>query len=135
MLIRDRNFLAVFFPLIILGGILYHLLGEAKSQYAVPYFIMMTGFAGYGAVALFDRLPDKVMKPFRKLDALCGANTVVEETASEAVNAEAEEASPEETEAEVTEETAASESDAEKVKAEEAEPSEKAETTPKAKKK
>ncbi|HPY84974.1 MAG TPA: hypothetical protein PLS20_08075 [Ruminococcus flavefaciens] len=135
MLIRDRNFLAVFFPLIILGGILYHLLGEAKSQYAVPYFIMMTGFAGYGAVALFDRLPDKVMKPFRKLDALCGANTVVEETASEVVNAEAEEASPEETEAEVTEETAASESDAKEVKAEEAEPSEKAETTPKAKKK
>ena len=127
MLIRDRNFLAVFFPLIILGGILYHLLGEAKSQYAVPYFIMMTGFAGYGAVALFDRLPDKVMKPFRKLDAICGANTVVD--------SENEEASPEETEAEVTEETAASESDAKEVKAEEAEPSEKAETTPKAKKK
>ena len=39
--------------LIILGGLLYHLLFEAKSQYALPYFILMVPLAAYGFCSLF----------------------------------------------------------------------------------
>ena len=39
--------------LVILGGILYHLLFEAKSQYALPYFILMIPLASYGYCSLF----------------------------------------------------------------------------------
>ncbi len=52
--LKNKNFLSVIFPLIILGGILYHLISEAKSQYAIPYFIIMTGFAPYGICSLYD---------------------------------------------------------------------------------
>ena len=39
--------------LAVLGGILYHLLSEAKSQYALPYFILMVPLAAYGFCGLF----------------------------------------------------------------------------------
>ena len=39
--------------LAILGGILYHLLSEAKSQYALPYFILMVPIAALGFCGLF----------------------------------------------------------------------------------
>lgn len=39
--------------LVILGGILYHLLFEAKSQYALSYFILMIPLAAYGFCGLF----------------------------------------------------------------------------------
>ena len=35
-------------PVAILGAILYHMLFEAKSQYILPYFILMIPFAVYG---------------------------------------------------------------------------------------
>ncbi len=38
--------------LIILGGFVYHLIFEAKSQYILPYFIMMVPFAAYGFYSL-----------------------------------------------------------------------------------
>jgi hypothetical protein len=38
--------------LIILGGFVYHLIFEAKSQYVLPYFIMMVPFAAYGFYSL-----------------------------------------------------------------------------------
>ena len=40
-------------PLIVLGGLLYHLLFEAKSQYALPYFVLMLPVAAYGFARLF----------------------------------------------------------------------------------
>ncbi|MDP4120419.1 MAG: hypothetical protein Q8876_05110, partial [Bacillota bacterium] len=43
---KDLAFLV--FPLIILGGFAYHLLFEAKSQYAITYFILMIPLAAYG---------------------------------------------------------------------------------------
>ena len=43
-------------PMIILGGMLYHLLAEAKSQYALPYFIWMTAFASCGFVFISDKI-------------------------------------------------------------------------------
>lgn len=57
--LKNKNFLSITLPLIILGGMLYHLLAEAKSQYAMPYFIMMIGFAGYGICTVYDKLADK----------------------------------------------------------------------------
>lgn len=39
--------------LVILGGLLYHLLFEAKSQYALSYFILMIPLAAYGFCRLF----------------------------------------------------------------------------------
>ena len=57
--LKNKNFLSIMLPLIILGGMLYHLLAEAKSQYAMPYFIMMIGFAGYGICTVYDKLAEK----------------------------------------------------------------------------
>lgn len=39
--------------LVVLGGLLYHLLFEAKSQYALSYFILMIPLAAYGFGHLF----------------------------------------------------------------------------------
>ncbi len=61
-LLKDNNFNAAIFPLIILGGVLYHIMAEAKSQYAMPYFILMSGFAAYGLCRLYDMLAEKYGK-------------------------------------------------------------------------
>lgn len=54
--LKNKNFLSVVLPLIVLGGMMYHLLAEAKSQYSMPYFILMIGFAAYGLTMLYDFL-------------------------------------------------------------------------------
>ena len=46
--------------LVILGGILYHLLFEAKSQYALPYFILMVPLAAYGFCGLFKSAEGRI---------------------------------------------------------------------------
>ena len=46
-------------PLIVLGGLLYHLLFEAKSQYALPYFVLMLPVAAYGLSRLFRRIENR----------------------------------------------------------------------------
>ena len=43
-------------PLIVLGGLLYHLLFEAKSQYALPYFVLLVPLAAWGLSRLFHRI-------------------------------------------------------------------------------
>ncbi len=53
--LNKRDFTYYVMPLVVLGGMLYHLLSEAKSQYALPYFILMCGFAAYGICILYDR--------------------------------------------------------------------------------
>ncbi len=74
--LKNKNFLSIILPLIILGGMLYHLLAEAKSQYAMPYFIMMIGFAGYGICTVYDKLSEKTgWKIFR----LCPSDVPAEE--------------------------------------------------------
>lgn len=45
---RKANPVSVILPLTVLGGVLYHMLFEAKSQYILPYFIMLIPFAMYG---------------------------------------------------------------------------------------
>lgn len=52
--LKNKNILSITLPLIILGGMMYHLLAEAKSQYAMPYFIMMIGFSAYGLLTAYN---------------------------------------------------------------------------------
>ena len=40
----------------ILGGTLYHLIFEAKSQYAYPYMVYMLPLAAAGLCALAEKL-------------------------------------------------------------------------------
>lgn len=58
-LMRNKGIRASIFPLIVLGGLLYHLLFEAKSQYAMPYIILMIPVAAYGFVLLSDRVGEQ----------------------------------------------------------------------------
>ncbi len=59
---RKKEIMQVFFPLIIIGGMMYHLLAESKSQYAMPYYILMTGFAAVGLCWIYDKI-----RPYSKL--------------------------------------------------------------------
>ena len=53
-----RLFIQAPVPLIILGGMLYHLLFEAKSQHSQGYFILMLPVAAYGFAKWFEYLRD-----------------------------------------------------------------------------
>ena len=57
--LKNKNFLSITFPVVILGGVIYHILAEAKSQYSIPYFILMIGFAAYGIMIAYDHLYSK----------------------------------------------------------------------------
>lgn len=59
-LMKKRDILSCILPLIILGGLMYHLLFEAKSQYALPYFIMMLPVAACGLSAFYELMKKKV---------------------------------------------------------------------------
>lgn len=59
---RRREICQCLFPLIILGGVLYHLLFEAKSQYALAYFLLMIPLAAWGLTAFFEWIPVKKSK-------------------------------------------------------------------------
>ena len=52
-------------PVAILGAILYHMLFEAKSQYILPYFILMIPFAVYGFVDSMRALGKKTEVLFK----------------------------------------------------------------------
>lgn len=58
-LMRNKSIRAAIFPLIVLGGLIYHLLFEAKSQYAMPYIILMIPVAAYGFVLLSDTVGER----------------------------------------------------------------------------
>ena len=53
---RKKDLLRCLLPLILLGGLLYHLLFEAKSQYAMPYFVLILPIAAYGLFTLFRKV-------------------------------------------------------------------------------
>lgn len=52
-LLRRREPQTALLPLMLLGGMLYHLLFEAKSQYSYHFFLMMVPLAAYGLECLF----------------------------------------------------------------------------------
>lgn len=60
LILKRRQFLYVPMPLVFLGGFFYHLISEGKSQYIMPYFIVMTAFAAVGIIGLHDAY----LKPF-----------------------------------------------------------------------
>lgn len=57
-ILRRRDMLSALLPLTVLGGMLYHLLFEAKSQHSQGYFLLMIPVAAYGLVKLFEILRD-----------------------------------------------------------------------------
>lgn len=51
LILRRKKMLSpamIILPTAVLGGVLYHMIFEAKSQYLLPYFIMLIPFAMYG---------------------------------------------------------------------------------------
>lgn len=54
--VKRKDFFQLILPLIFLGGFIYQFISEGKSQYIMPYFIVMTGAAAYGIVALHGML-------------------------------------------------------------------------------
>lgn len=59
---RELNMEYVLIPLIIIGGFLYHTLFEAKSQYIIPYFIMLIPLAADGVVSIADYFSKSILK-------------------------------------------------------------------------
>ncbi len=57
---RRKRLLELFFPLVMLGGMLFHTMSEAKSEYAIPYFILMSGYAAFGICRLYDLSREKL---------------------------------------------------------------------------
>ena len=53
---KKKDLLRCLLPLILLGGLLYHLLFEAKSQYAMPYFVLILPIAAYGLFTFFRKV-------------------------------------------------------------------------------
>lgn len=107
-MLRRREFLLTPIPVIFLGGFFYHLISEGKSQYIMPYFVIMTAFAAFGVVAACDLLcgrlsPEsrfgkllRVKKPAAALAAAAEdvtAEATAEAPAEAAENAKAEAAS------------------------------------------
>lgn len=57
---------AVILPITVLGAVLYYMIGEAKSQYILPYFILLIPFAMYGLLETTDILRKKTDLLFKK---------------------------------------------------------------------
>ncbi len=55
-LTKKKDLLRCLLPLVMLGGLLYHLLFEAKSQYALPYFVLILPIAAYGLFTLYRKV-------------------------------------------------------------------------------
>lgn len=52
---KDKDIFSVIFILTALGGFMFHLLFEAKSQYILPYFVVLTGFSSVGTAYLCQK--------------------------------------------------------------------------------
>ena len=55
-LAKKKDLLRCLPPLVMLGGLLYHLLFEAKSLYAQPYFVLILPIAAYGLFTLYRKV-------------------------------------------------------------------------------
>ncbi len=63
---KNTDISSVVLLVIIIGGFLYHLLFEAKSQYVLPYVIIMIPYAVYGLYKLFQFLKYVTIKNKQK---------------------------------------------------------------------
>ncbi|MBQ3331504.1 MAG: glycosyltransferase family 39 protein [Ruminococcus sp.] len=60
LIVRKKlNTGSLILPVAVLGGVLYHMIFEAKSQYLLPYFVMMIPFAAYGLIESMRALHHK----------------------------------------------------------------------------
>ncbi|MGN0620759.1 MAG: hypothetical protein ACI4I9_02725 [Porcipelethomonas sp.] len=73
--LKNKNLLTVFIPLIVFGGFLYHTISEGKSQYIIPYYILLTGFAAYGICTAYDLFCRKFSSRGRIVSAVFGFKT------------------------------------------------------------
>ena len=53
VIIKEKNLRNCLPAIVLLGGMFYHLLFEAKSQYILPYFIIMIPLAANGLCCVF----------------------------------------------------------------------------------
>jgi hypothetical protein len=56
---KKREVLQCLLMVVILGGIFYHLLFEAKSQYILTYFVLMVPMSAYGYCNMFRFVEEK----------------------------------------------------------------------------
>ncbi|MBR4201192.1 MAG: hypothetical protein IKQ91_07960 [Oscillospiraceae bacterium] len=70
-LYRRKTFILTPIPIIFLGGFFYQLISEGKSQYIMPYFIVMTAFSAFGIVCLCDAFCRRI-SPESKIGRLMG---------------------------------------------------------------
>ncbi len=64
-LLRKRTEEQILLPLIILGGVLFHLIFEAKSQYVLEYLPLFAPIAAYGVFQtgrVVERLSQRIFK-------------------------------------------------------------------------
>ena len=61
---KEINTLNVLFPLVLLGGFLYHLLFEGKSQYIFTYIILMLPYVSYGINEIIRIIESKLSNKF-----------------------------------------------------------------------
>ena len=87
-MLREKNFLLAPLPVVFLGGFFYHMLAEGKSQYVLPYFIVMTCFAAAGIVWLSDCFCTR-LKPGNLLYNVLGVTETAAESAPEKAEPEA----------------------------------------------
>lgn len=62
VIMKKKNFPAASFAVIFLGGFFFQMLSEGKSQYILPYIIIMTGIAGYGLVICGEQITAFIKK-------------------------------------------------------------------------
>ena len=62
---RCRNVAVLMIPVTVIGGFLYHMLFEAKSQYIFVYAVYLLPFAGYG-LALTGEWVLRMIKKWKK---------------------------------------------------------------------
>ena len=63
LMLKRKDYGVLILPLSILGGMLFHLLSEGKSQYILPYFMLMIPAASWGLTLCcdgLDRLVDRI---------------------------------------------------------------------------
>ena len=76
-LLRSRRLEDVLIPTVLIGGFLYHTVCEAKSQYIIPYLVLLLPLAAYGAATVLSRIP---IRRKSRIDAFGMSLTVTVET-------------------------------------------------------
>jgi hypothetical protein len=63
---KKKDILCSGILLIVLGGFMYHLIFEAKSQYILPYFVLLCGFSAVGTDYVYTKFTAYLAESKRK---------------------------------------------------------------------